>query len=217
MPTVTITKNASTAPTSFEPSVRPSFSPSTYYWVRPLSTSSHWRVADVLAGFMYLTVKQDRNPDGTLPSRLTSFFRVSSTHGEPDAIKRGGAYTRSVSPVLRILIAAWPPLIVRGVFGLLQALIPAINYTMPNVYRTDVFQFKSYFIACEMVFAVLMEWSACCLLCCTMLTDEGNKKIRAAHKAKMRGQQEAEDGDTPMSEDQRTMRAESHEFAPINK
>lgn len=111
-------------------------------------------------------------------------------------------------------------MIIRGVFGLLQALVPAINYTTPNVYRTDVFQFKAYFVACEMVFAVLMEWSACCLLCCTMLTDEGNKKIRAAHKAKMRAQEghvEAGDSETPLSEDQRTVRAESHEFAPINK
>ena len=90
---------------------------------------------------------------------------------------------------------------------------------MPNVYRTDVFQFKAYFVACEMVFAVLMEWAACCLLCCTMLTDEGNKKIRAAHKAKMRAEgQGMEEGETPMKEeDQRTVRAESHEFAPINK
>ena len=96
--------------------------------------------------------------------------------------------------------------------------MPAINYTMPNVYRTDVFQFKAYFVACEMVFAVLMEWSACCLLCCTMLTSEGNKKIRAEHKARMRAEEAGENGDgTPMSEDLRTMRTESHEFAPINK
>lgn len=64
---------------------------------------------------------------------------------------------------------------------------------MPNVYEvtSDTFTFKQYFIACEAIFAVLPEWFACCLLCLTMLTPEGNKKLRKEKREKEEGDEEA--------------------------
>ena len=144
----------------------------------------------LLASFLYLSIKQDRNPDGTIPAGLTRFFRVDVDHGAADARERGGAYSpTTTSPVLRILVIAWPPLIIRGVFGLLQALVPGVNYSHPASYRGTPsgsgFEFTVLFTVMESVFAVLPEWTACCLLCCTLLTAEGNLKIRKEREGEM--------------------------------
>ncbi|WWC62288.1 uncharacterized protein I303_104884 [Kwoniella dejecticola CBS 10117] len=119
----------------------------------------------LLAIFLYLSVRQDRNPNGTLPSGWNHFFRVEGVHGAIDAADR--PKIRSVSPDLLVLILAWPPLIIRGIFGLLQALVNPINYASPAAYGS-ITGFTKLFIALENVFSVLPEWTACCLLCMTM-------------------------------------------------
>ncbi|KAK6909871.1 hypothetical protein L486_00476 [Kwoniella mangroviensis CBS 10435] len=121
----------------------------------------------LLAVFLFLSVKQDRNPNGTLPPGWNHFFRVDSTHGAIDAADR--PLIRSISPDLLVLIIAWPPLIVRGIFGLLQAVFAPINYANPEAYTyTTVLAFTKVFIVMENLFSVLPEWTACCLLCTTM-------------------------------------------------
>ncbi|WWC69815.1 uncharacterized protein I206_103758 [Kwoniella pini CBS 10737] len=119
----------------------------------------------LLAVFLFLSVSQDRNPNGTLPAGWNYFFRVKGIHGAIDAADR--PFIRSISPDLLVLVIAWPPLIVRGIFGLLQALVNPINYASPAAYGS-ITGFTKLFIALENVFSVLPEWTACCLLCTTM-------------------------------------------------
>jgi hypothetical protein len=122
-----------------------------------------------LAVFLWLTVKQDRSISGTLPRGWPHFFRVKPDHGAVDAANRDMSVPRRLDPILIVLFAAWPPLIIRGIFGLLQALIPQINYAHPDAY-VGFNDFTKTFIVCENLLAVLPEWTACCLLCATIFT-----------------------------------------------
>lgn len=127
----------------------------------------------LLGGFLLLTRKQDLNPAGTIPPRLAKYLRVPVEHGEVDVLKdrrRLDGYGTRMHPMLRILWFSWPPLIVRGVFGLLQGLIPKINYANIAAYNAN--GFTRTFVIAENVVAVLPEWTAYCLLCLTMFTRE---------------------------------------------
>lgn len=131
-----------------------------------------------LLSFLLLSRNQDRNPQGTIPRGWTRFFRVTPDHGAADVMSGAGGhdgrqldgYTHRMHPTLRVLFAAWPPLIVRGIFGLLQGLISPVNYANPEAYGSD--GFTTLFVVIENVFAVLPEWTACCLLCTTIFTRE---------------------------------------------
>lgn len=128
-----------------------------------------------LAFFLYLSIQQDRSLHGTLPLPLTKFFRVSPSHGSADASNR--IPSTKINPTLLVLVVAWPPLIIRGTFGLLQALVNGVNYAHPDAY--DSFTgFTKVFVVMENVFSVLPEWTACCLLCSTMFTKEGRHGYR---------------------------------------
>jgi hypothetical protein len=129
-----------------------------------------------LGYFFILTAKQDRNPAGTLVSATCArAFRVKPEHGAIDAETRGGAVTHRSQRFnirLLILLIAWPPLIVRGVFGLLQAIVPAINYASADIYdvQGSLVTLGPSFVASESCLAILPEWIVCCLLCSTMFT-----------------------------------------------
>lgn len=125
-----------------------------------------------LAIFLFLSVRQDRSSSGTLSRGWTKFFRVKPDHGAVDAANR--IPSSKINPTLLVLIVAWPPLIIRGVFGLLQALVSKVNYASPNAYSSFT-GFTRLFIVMENIFSVLPEWTACCLLCATMFTKEGNR------------------------------------------
>jgi len=122
-----------------------------------------------LAVFLYLTVRQDRNPNGTLPRQATRFFRVQPDHGAADAHQR--VSTSSIAPTVLLLAVAWPPLIVRGIVGLLQALVSPINYAHPDSYeyQDGKLSFTNLFVILENILTVLPEWIACCLLVSTIL------------------------------------------------
>lgn len=119
----------------------------------------------LLAIFLLLSVKQDQNPAGTLPTVWTRFLRVPATFGAVDASVRPAM--NRISPDLLVLILAWPPLIIRGIFGLLQPLIDPINYASPAAYESIIGLTKTFVIV-ETVLSTLPEWTACCLLCSTM-------------------------------------------------
>ena len=121
-----------------------------------------------LAIFLYLTLRQDRSASGTLPTGWTRFFRVKRDHGAADAEDRDGSVRRRLDPILIVLMVAWPPLVIRGIFGLLQAVVAQVNYAHPDAY--DASGFTNTFIVCENVLSVLPEWTACCLLCATIFT-----------------------------------------------
>lgn len=130
-----------------------------------------------LANFLLLSKKQDSNPSGTIPSAWARFFRVSPDHGAAD-VQQGrrnlDGYDARIHPTLRVLMLAWPPLILRGIFGLVQSQVDKINYSNVAAYQ-GFGTFTTLFIVTENVFAVLPEWLACCLLCSTMFTRDSWK------------------------------------------
>jgi hypothetical protein len=142
----------------------------------------------MLAVFLYLSFSQDRSPTGTLPRPWPRFFRVEPDHGAVDAQDR--PETTRVDPTLRVLIIAWPPLIIRGLFGLLQAIVRPINYSHPDAYTFSDgnLAFTRTFVAMENVFAVLPEWFTCCLLIATMFTHEENRRNRIEMRPRMGSQ-----------------------------
>jgi hypothetical protein len=132
-----------------------------------------------LGWFLWISKNQD-NVDGTISTRLVKVFRVPSDYGLQD----GHVPRRGIHPTLWILIAAWPLLLVRGIFGLLQSQVRLINYADVGAYQGDGkggIGFKKEFLVLEGVCAILMEWGACSLLCGSMFTRE--KEVRREHGA----------------------------------
>lgn len=155
-----------------------------------------------LAAFLYLTIRQDRSVDGALPRGWTRFFRVKPEHGMIDATNRRNrdvddpSASGRVDPLVKLLVVAWPPLIIRGIFGLLQSLVPAVNYSNPAAYASFN-GFTKTFIVCENVLAVLPEWTACCLLCATIFTKNAGD-AREAEKS----ERDAEGGRTGLRDEE---------------
>jgi hypothetical protein len=73
-----------------------------------------------------------------------------------------------IHPTLYLLLAAWPLLFVRGIYGILSAVLPAFNYFNPSNYGPDGLTVQ--FVATEYVLSTAMEWSACSLLMLTYFT-----------------------------------------------
>ncbi|KAL0955152.1 hypothetical protein HGRIS_004064 [Hohenbuehelia grisea] len=74
-----------------------------------------------------------------------------------------------VHPTLILLLLAWPLLIVRGFYGLLNSYIDAFNYFIPGNYTAD--GLTREFIVFEYVLGTLMEWVSCALLMATWWTE----------------------------------------------
>ena len=81
---------------------------------------------------------------------------------------------RRVHPTLLLLLAAWPLLFVRGMYGVLAGLLPTFNYFDPTNY-TDTGLTNS-FVASEYVLGTTMEWTSCVLLLCTWYTSRKDPK-----------------------------------------
>ena len=113
---------------------------------------------------VFLLISRVQDSHGYLP--FARFFRVAPDFGEADA----RAPTRRTSKTLRILIVVWFPLIARGVFGILQSAIPAINYSSASAYGPN--GLSDTFVILENIFQVLPEWTSCCLLCTIMFVKE---------------------------------------------
>ncbi|KAJ6554299.1 hypothetical protein B0H19DRAFT_1153102 [Mycena capillaripes] len=91
-----------------------------------------------------------------------------------DARKKRG----SVHPTLWLLFIAWFPLIVRGIFGILQASVFSLSYYDPDNYGAT--GFTPRFTIIEYLLGVLTEWLACVLLNLTYLTSRHDPKKQAA-------------------------------------
>ncbi|KAJ7452676.1 hypothetical protein B0H11DRAFT_1927232 [Mycena galericulata] len=78
------------------------------------------------------------------------------------------AHKGKLHPTLMILLIAWVPLIIRGVFGVLQAADFTLSYYDPNNYGSN--GFTPHFTAIEYVLGVVTEWLACLLLNITYFT-----------------------------------------------
>ncbi|KAJ7087102.1 hypothetical protein C8R44DRAFT_752281 [Mycena epipterygia] len=78
------------------------------------------------------------------------------------------AHRGRLHPTLVLLLVAWVPLIVRGVFGVLQSADFTLSYYNPNNYGPS--GFTPHFTVVEYLMGVLTEWLACMLLNSTYIT-----------------------------------------------
>ncbi|KAJ7784939.1 hypothetical protein DFH07DRAFT_786335 [Mycena maculata] len=82
--------------------------------------------------------------------------------------------TGTIHPTLWLLLLAWFPLIVRGVFGILQAAVYSLSYFNPANYRASGFTHR--FTIIEYLLGVLTEWLACVILNLTFFTSMRDPK-----------------------------------------
>jgi hypothetical protein len=75
---------------------------------------------------------------------------------------------------LLLLLATWPLLFVRGLYGVMSGVLPAFNYFNPNNYG-DTGLLNSFVIS-EYIMGTTMEWTSCALLMATYLTSRNDPK-----------------------------------------
>lgn len=105
-----------------------------------------------------------------------------------DAIKsnRRNSYNgKAVHPTLYLLLAAWPLLFVRGIYGVLSGVLPAFNYFNPDNYGAD--GLTDSFVISEYIMGTTMEWTSCTVLLLTYFTSRRDPK---------KGDFEGEEGET---------------------
>lgn len=95
--------------------------------------------------------------------------------------RRESASGKRIHPTLYILLAAWPLLLVRGIYGILSGVVPAFNYFDPTNYTAD--GLKDSFVVSEYVMSTTMEWTSCVLLLMTYFTSR-NDPQEVEHKTK---------------------------------
>ncbi|KZP03623.1 hypothetical protein FIBSPDRAFT_844783 [Athelia psychrophila] len=77
-------------------------------------------------------------------------------------------------PTLLLLLAAWPLLFVRGMYGMLSGVLPAFNYfDVSNYTATGL---TNSFVASEYVLGTTMEWASCVLILSTWYTSRNDPK-----------------------------------------
>lgn len=82
--------------------------------------------------------------------------------------ERGGR----VHPTLYVLLAAWPLLFVRGLYGVLNGVLPIFNYFNPDNYGPN--GLVDGFIISEYILGTTMEWTSCALLMFTYVTSRND-------------------------------------------
>lgn len=78
--------------------------------------------------------------------------------------ENGGA----VHPTLFVLLAIWPLLLVRGIYGVLAGVVPSFSYFTLSNY--DEHGLKGSFVASEYILGTAPEWLSCILLLSTVAT-----------------------------------------------
>ena len=81
---------------------------------------------------------------------------------------------KSTHPTLFILLAIWPCLFVRGLYGVMSGVLPAFNYFNPDNYGPT--GLKDSFLASEYIMGTTMEWVSCSLLMLTYITSRNDTK-----------------------------------------
>jgi len=81
---------------------------------------------------------------------------------------------KGTHPTLLLLLATWPLLFVRGLYGVMSGVLPAFNYFNPNNYgETGLI---TSFVISEYIMGTTMEWTSCTLLMTTYLTSQNDPK-----------------------------------------
>ncbi|KAG6909512.1 hypothetical protein DXG01_017069 [Tephrocybe rancida] len=75
-------------------------------------------------------------------------------------------------PTLYILLAAWPLLFVRGLYGILSGLYPPFNYFYFGNYTSH--GLSDSFVISEYILSTTMEWTSCSLLMFTYVTSRND-------------------------------------------
>lgn len=81
---------------------------------------------------------------------------------------------KGVHPTLYLLLAAWPLLFVRGIYGVLSGVVPSFNYFNPDNYGPD--GLTDSFVIREYIMGTTMEWTSCTLLLLTYFTSRRDPK-----------------------------------------
>jgi hypothetical protein len=77
-------------------------------------------------------------------------------------------------PTLFILLAVWPLLFIRGLYGVMSGVLPAFNYFNPNNYAAT--GLTTSFVTSEYIMGTTMEWTSCTLLMFTYYTSRNDPK-----------------------------------------
>ena len=77
-------------------------------------------------------------------------------------------------PTLLVLVAIWPFLFVRGLYGVMSGVLPAFNYFNPANYEEK--GLRTSFVISEYIMGTTMEWASCTLLMITYLTSRNDPK-----------------------------------------
>ena len=99
--------------------------------------------------------------------------------------RRENPLKRSIHPTLLILLAIWPCLIVRGLYGILSGVLPAFNYFNPDNYGAT--GLKDSFLVSEYIMGTTMEWTSCTMLMLTYFTSKGDPKKDDLETEKAKG------------------------------
>ncbi|RDB27764.1 hypothetical protein Hypma_003229 [Hypsizygus marmoreus] len=80
--------------------------------------------------------------------------------------------SRKGHPTLYVLLATWPLLFIRGLYGILSGVIPALNYFNPDNYGEH--GLTNSFVISEYILSTTTEWASCALLMLTYLTSRND-------------------------------------------
>jgi len=137
----------------------------------------------IIVGGSYLAGADYNDPEGNDFQRRLKIAKISRTSGQSVFLacnflllfailatihgrKRDGV--KKTHPTLILLTIAWFPLIIRGIFGVLQSGVWSLSYYNRDNY--DESGFTPRFVAIEYVLGVTTEWLACLLLNLTYFT-----------------------------------------------
>jgi peptidoglycan biosynthesis protein MviN/MurJ (putative lipid II flippase) len=81
---------------------------------------------------------------------------------------------KGTHPTLLLLLATWPLLLIRGLYGVMSGVLPTFNYFNPDNYGES--GLENSFIISEYFLGTTMEWSSCTLLILTYLTSRKDPK-----------------------------------------
>jgi apolipoprotein N-acyltransferase len=154
--------------------------------------------AAIVVGGSYLAGADYSNPTDPDTMRRMNVAKITRTAGQSVFLAcnaalmvamlitarndRKNSLRKRIHPTLIILLITWFPLIIRGIFGVLQSAVWDLSYYNPNNYEST--GFTSRFTAIEYVLGVLTEWLACALLNTTWFTSRNDPPKRKVEEAR---------------------------------
>ena len=82
--------------------------------------------------------------------------------------------SKGMHPTLLLLLVTWPPLFVRGLYGVMSGVLPTFNYLNLGNYGTT--GLVDSFVVSEYIVGTMMEWGSCTMPMLTYLTSRNDPK-----------------------------------------